>query len=364
MATEPTLARIALKIATRAGMPVEHSPTYRGAHLAMEAVADRKDLPFRFELVVFDDAGDVDRAATMAREAVADETFVAAVGPMGSDEAFADSAVFSGAGMLQISPCASHPDLCRMGLRTFFRLVPNEETQGTQLAKIARSYLGAGSAAVVADTDKFGASVAEYFMKGYEDAGGRVATLETFDRGTSDFSGLADRIAAASPDVVFFAVHAVEGGLASAAVREAGVRVPFLGTDGLKTSFFLGGGDERGDAFHTHTGADFRRLETALEFGRTYSERFPPDSTYSPEAYDAVLLVVEAVLAAGSTDRVAVLRAFRARNGSMGITGRLEFDETGERVGSPVSLYRVVTQDGERAMSYLGTTEELSPVPT
>lgn len=363
MTAEPTLARIALMIATRTGMPVENSPTYRGAHMAIDALAARDTAPFRFDLAVFDDAGVVETAAELARQAVDDKSFVAAVGPMGSDEAFADSPVFDEAGMLQVSPCASHPELCRMGLKTFFRLVPNEETQGSELAKVARRYLDATSAAVVADNDKFGMSVAEYFTKGFVAAGGRVATLETLGRGTTDFSELAQRVAASSPDVVFYAVHAVEGGLASSAVRAAGVRVPFLGTDGLKTSFFLGGGDALGDSFHTHTGTDFRRLETALEFGREYSARFPPDSTYSPEAFDAVMLVAEAVLAAGSTDRGAVLRAFRERNGSMGITGRLEFDKTGERIGSPVSLYKVVQSDGQREMSYLGTTAELCPSP-
>jgi ABC-type branched-subunit amino acid transport system substrate-binding protein len=74
--------------------------------------------------------------------------------------------------------------------------------------------------------------------------------------------------------------------------------------------------------------------------------------------------VAEAVLAAGSTDRAAVHEAFRARNGSSGITGRLEFDETGERVGSPVSLYQVAMADGQREMRYLGTTTELCPDPS
>lgn len=356
------VARIALTIATRGEVPASDIPTYRGAQIAMDDLAQRDDLPFSFELVTFDDVGVPAAAESFANEIVADGGFVAAIGPMGSDEAFANTPVFSAAGMLQVSPCASHPDLCRQGFSTFFRLVPNEETQGSELARVARQFLDAGRVAVVADNDKFGMSVAEYFTRGFEAAGGVIATQETFSRGTTDFAELAARVVASEPDVVFFAVHALEGGLVSSAIRDAGLRIPFLGTDGLKTSFFLGGGDERGEAFHTHTGADFRRLESAQEFGRAYAARFPADSTYSPEAYDAVMLVANAVAEAGSTDRGEVLQAFRARNGSSGITGTLRFDETGERIGSPVSLYQVVMDDGDRQMKYLGTTDELCPV--
>ena len=79
----------------------------------------------------------------------------------------------------------------------------------------------------------------------------------------------------------------------------------------MKTSFFLGGGDGRGDVYHTHSGADMRRLESARDFRERYNARFPEDSTYSPEAYDAAMLAITAIDRAGRSDRAAVLEAFR-----------------------------------------------------
>jgi len=334
-------------------------PTYRGAQIAIDELAERRDLPVSLRLEVMDDHGSEETAAQLAEDAVADPSILAVVGPMGSNEAFANAPVFDAAGMLQISPCSSHPDLCRRGYRTFFRLVPNEQVQGGELARVATDYLGSTRAALVGDSDAFGTTVIENFRSGYCGRGGDVVKTARFDRGDDDFGRVVDAVHAADPDLVFFAVHAHEGKQISSALRDRGLRVPFLGTDGLKTAFFLGGGDSTGRAYHTHSGVDFRRLASAAAFRAAYVARFPEDSTYSPEAYDAVMLAAESIRRADELDRPAVLRAFASLNGYAGITGTLRFDETGERVDSPVSFYQVRSVDGHREMHYLGTTIEV-----
>ena len=291
----PDTVRIGLSISTRINAPADTLPTSRGFLLAMEKVAQAADLPVGVEWTMLDDGGDPDRSRELAEQAVADPSYVGIVGPMGSTEAFANAPVFDAAGLLQVSPCGSHPDLCHQGYRTFFRLVPNEKVQGTELARIAHRYLGAQRAAIVHDADAFGTSVADNFSAGYVELGGEVVARENFKQGPDEYGALADAVAAARPDVVFFAVHSHEGVLVSTEIRSRGVTAPFLGTDGLKTSFFLGGGEPDAEAYHTHSGADFSRMPTAAEFRDEYVARFPADSTYSPEAYDSAMLVVEAI---------------------------------------------------------------------
>lgn len=345
-------SRIALTMSSRTNVPADTAPTYRGFVLAMEQLD-------HLGWDLFDDLGDPDLSAQLAAQVVADPRYVAAVGPMGSSEAFANAPVFDAAGLLQVSPCASHPDLCRRGYRTFYRLVSNEEVQGEALARVAVRYLGAQRVAVVHDDDAFGTVVADYFTRALERLGSQVAARTSFPRGAEAFATLALEVHDADPDLVFFGVHAHEGALAAAAIRDLGTTVPFLGTDGLKTSFFLGGGDARGEAFHTHSGADFRRLDSAKDFRERYLARWPQDSTYSPEAYDAAQLVAQAVRTADSGDRTAVLTAFRELGTVEGVSGPLLFDPTGERLDAPVSLYRVVRQDGARHMAYQGVVTEL-----
>ena len=353
------IARIALSISTRVHGPADSLPTYRGFLLAMEEVQARGDLPFDIQWQMCDDHGDPARSRALAEQIVDDPSVIGVVGPMGSTEAFANAPVFNEAGLLQVSPCASHADLCRSGYRTFVRLVPNEEVQGRELARIARSLLHSHRLAIVHDDDAFGTTIADNVERGYRDLGGDIAVRSSFSQGDGEYSSVVEAVRASGADLVFFGVHSHEGKLVSSALREAGVSAPFLGTDGLKTSFFLGGGDD-GDAYHTHTGADFRRLASASAFREAYVSRWPEDSTYSPEAYDAGMLVVQALLAAGQVDPTSVLAAFRGLGPVEGLTGTLDFDATGERIGSPVSLYKVELDDqGERVMAYQGVTTEL-----
>ncbi len=351
----PDTALIALSIASRSHGVAPTLPSARGFILAMEDAKKRDDLPAPIDWIIIDDHGLEGQAKLLAETLVADERIIGVVGPMGSTEAFENAPVFSQAGLLQVSPCASHPTLTQKGYDTFFRLVPNETVQGRALALLARENLGAESVAIVHDNDAFGTTVSENFENSLVGMGGKVLTSQAFEADDQEFSELADRVAATEPDIVFFAVHAREGALVSSAIRERGVAVPFLGTDGMKTAFFLGGGDAGHDAYHTHSGADFRRLETAKAFRDDYVERWPEDSTYSPEGYDSAMLIVEALAKAGEVSRSSVAEAFRSLGTYQGITGDISFDANGERLDAPVSWYRVGRIGGERVMEYQGT---------
>jgi branched-chain amino acid transport system substrate-binding protein len=356
--------KVALSISTRASGAADTLPTYRGFVLAMEELVDDPSPNVDLSWEMFDDHGDPQRTAELARQIVDDPSFLGVVGPMGSTEAFANAPIFDAAGLLQISPCASHPDLCERGYRTFHRLVPNERVQGHELARVAVDHLGASRCALVHDDDAFGTVVADYFTEGLEQQGGTVVGRIGFAADAVEPAAIAATMQSVDADVFVFAVHGHEGGLISSAARDVGVTAPFLGTDALKTSFFLGGGDGRGDAFHTHSGADMRRLESAREFRERYVARFPEDSTYSPEAYDAAKLVIEAIARAARPDRAAVLDALRGLGTFAGVTGPIAFTPTGERENAYISFYAVEADGDGRTMAYRGTTAELSPTDT
>jgi branched-chain amino acid transport system substrate-binding protein len=354
------VTRVALTMSSRPQGRAETLPPFRGVTLAVEQLSSG---PPQQHLTVdlFDDHNDLEQVRRDAELIVADDRYLAVIGPMGSAPAMVSAPLFDAAGLLQVSPCASHPELCRRGYRTFARLVANEEHQGRALARIAREHLGADRVAIVLEEDVFGQTVAELFTAPFTALGGDVVARCGYAAEASGFEALAEEVAGSRPDLVLFAVHPVEGAAAARAIRRAGLRVPFLGTDAVKPSFYLGGGDDDGPAFHTHTGADMRRLPSAASFRDAYAARWPVDSTYSPEAYDAVMLVAAARAAAASDTRAAVLEAFRALGTHDGVTGPINFTPEGERRDAPIGLYEVRRSEGERVMHFLGTTEQLLP---
>jgi len=363
MPSEKPIARIALSISTRPGRPARENPAYRGAQVAMDELKGDDILPVRLDWKMFDDFGDPEKSERLAREIVADSTFIGVVGPMGSTEAFANAPIFNKAGIVHVSPCASHPDLCKQGYKTFFRLVANEDMQGRELARMAYGYLKASRLAVVNADDVWGNTVSDIVVREYEKLGGKVVERQkTASRVVEDLTDLIKATVEAKPDLVFFAVHPQEGSAVSKGLRDAGLKVPFLGTDAMKTAFPLGGGEKDADAYHTYSGADFRRLPSAAAFREAYVARYPEDSTYSPEAYDSIMIVAEALRRAGVPDRARVLEEVRKLQNFEGVSGRVNFDPTGERIDAPVSFYRVRKTDKGLEMGYVGVTPELLPL--
>jgi branched-chain amino acid transport system substrate-binding protein len=362
MSNEKPIARIALSISTRPGRPAAENSTYRGAEIAMDELQADASYPFDLSWRVFDDFGDTVQTGALAQEIVADPTFIGVVGPMGSNEALANAPIFDKAGLVQVSPCASHPDLCKQGYRTFFRLVANEDVQGRELARMAHDYLNAKRLAVVQADDAWATTVSDIMIRAYQELGGEVVERQTCaSRVLEDPTALIQAVVASEPDAVFFAVHPLEGPPISSGLREAGLTVPFLGTDAMKTTFPLGGGEPGADVYHTHTGADFRQLPSAAAFRKEYTARHEPDSTYSPEAYDAIMIIAEALKRAGVADRARVLAEVQSMGEHAGVSGPVRFDKAGERVGAPASFYKVRQTEDGLDMGYLGITSELLP---
>lgn len=362
MTNEKPTAYIAFAISTRPQRPAEENPIYRGAQIAIDELKNDSSLPVRLDWKVFDDFGNTETTQNFARDIVADPSIISVVGPMGSSEAFACAAIYNEAGLTQVSPCASHPDLCRRGYQTFFRLVANEDAQGGELARMAYGYLKARRAAIINADDAWANTAADIFSREYEKLGGQLAGRQKYPNGGDDFSEVIAATVAAEPELVFCAVHPREGLMISTGLRQASLKVPFLGTDAMKTSFPLGGGETEAEAFHTYSGADFRRLPSAAAFRQAYVARYPEDSTYSPEAYDAIMIVAEALRRAGTPDRSRILAEVRNLRDYQGVSGLVNFGPTGERVGAPISFYHVVKNESGRVMEYLGTTLELLPL--
>lgn len=362
MTNEKPTIYIAFAISTRPQRPAEENPIYRGAQLAIDELKRDSSLPVQLDWKVFDDFGNTETTQNFARQIVADPSIIGVVGPMGSSEAFACADIYHETGLVQISPCASHPYLCRRGYETFFRLVANEDAQGGELARMAYGYLKAKRAAIINADDAWANTASDTFSREYEKLGGQLAGRQKYPNGGDDFSDVIKATVVAEPELVFCAVHPREGLMISTGLRQAGLKVPFLGTDAMKTSFPLGGGDVEAEAFHTYSGADFRRLPSAAAFRQAYAARYPEDSTYSPEAYDAIMIVAEALRRAGTPDRGRILAEVRSLRDYQGVSGLINFGPTGERVGAPISFYHVVKKESGRVMEYLGTTLELLPL--
>ncbi|MFN8475328.1 MAG: branched-chain amino acid ABC transporter substrate-binding protein [Anaerolineae bacterium] len=333
----------------------------QAVRLAVEQANARGDLPCEVEVVVGDDGADVAMSVGVAQSFIADPQVLGVVGTMNSDTSLAVGPLFAAAGLAQIAPAASNPDLTRQGWPTFFRLVATDLVQGAVAARYAVSVLGARAIAVIHDGSSFGKPLGRIFGEAARAQGAEVILFVGIQRGELDFHDLAHRVARAAPDLIFFGVIEAEGRVLARQLREAGVTARYFGADGLKPSRFLATPGWPVDGpYHTNAGTDVFHSPSSACFVADYRARFGEVySIYTAEAYDAANILLAALARAPRLDRSSVVAEVARTRDFAGATGSITFDERGDLLNPRIGLYRV---DGDQTI-FLGYASDLLAHP-
>lgn len=333
----------------------------QAAGLAVDQANARGDLPFEIELIVRDDGADAGMAVDVAREFIGRPNLVGVIGTMNSDTSLAAGALYAEAGLAQIAPAASNPELTQKGWPTFFRVVANDLVQGRLAAAYAVRVLGSRSIAIIHDGSSFGKPLARIVSETVQSYGADVNLFMGIQRGDTDFHDLAARVARVAPDLIFFGVIEAEARYLAPQLREAGVRSIYMGTDGLKPSRFLATPGWSVDGpYHTNAGTDVCVTPSAAQFVRDYKARYGEVySIYTAEAYDAARILIAGCARAATLDRPSVLAQVAQTRDFPGVIGPITFDERGELIDPRIGVYRV---EGDKTV-FLGYAHELLKAP-
>jgi branched-chain amino acid transport system substrate-binding protein len=329
----------------------------RGAKLAikdMNASAEAKKLGITFEAVVGDDQGDPKAGVNVANQFASDAKLIGVMGHLNSGVSIPGSKVYNQANIVQISPASTNPALTLQGFKNVFRVCTIDSVQGPSGADSAYDKLGKKAAFVVDDSTPYGEGLAAEWAKEFAVKGGKVlGTEKTGDKDT-DFKALVTKIKAAGPDIVYYGGIYNAGALLSKQLKDAGVKVPLMGGDGLYDGEYIklaGATAAEGDLC-TSVGLPLDLLPEGAKFKADFKAEYPNDeiAAYDAYAYDAAMVIMKAAIeAAGKVgaDKVAttegktaVIAAVAAFKGT-GVTGEIAFDANGDTTNKAITLYVV-----------------------
>lgn len=332
---------------TTGWMAVVGQESENGARMAIDELNARGvslgGQKVRFELVAEDDAADPNKAVTAAQKLVAADV-KGVVGHLTSGASIAASTVYSAAGIPQVSPSATSPAFTEQGHKTAFRVIASDSVVGGALGRYALSELKAARFAVIDDGTPYGQGLAAQFSKAVAAGGGSiVAGLHTNDR-AADFADVLKPVKASRPDVVFFGGMAAQAGPMLAQMKELGIDARFMGGDGICTPDLPARAKEvlaDGQVVCASPGGIDRSDDPeAAKFLGAYARRFGADAQfYGPYAYDAVMLVADAMVRAGSSDPAKFLPALAATRDFRGVTGTVAFGDRGDVRNPALSIY-------------------------
>ncbi len=296
----------------------------------------------KFELLAEDDAGDPKQGTSVANKLV-DAKVNGVVGHLNSGTSIPASKIYSDAGIPQISPSATNPKFTRQGFKTTFRVVADDVHLGGTLGRYAVKELKGKSIVTIDDRTAYGQGVAEEFAKAVKASGGAIQDAQfTTDKAT-DFTAILTAIKAKKPDIVFYGGMDAVAGPMIRQMKQLGIEAKFMGGDGICTGELpklAGGAMADGQVVCAEAGGVEGEQKVGMgKFKEDFKKKFGVDvQIYAPYVYDAVNVMVAAMVKAGSADPAKYLPALAATN-YKGVTGPITFDAKGDIKNGALTLH-------------------------
>ncbi|MDR7334200.1 branched-chain amino acid ABC transporter substrate-binding protein [Roseateles asaccharophilus] len=297
----------------------------------------------KLELLAEDDAGDP-KQGTAAAQKLVDAKVNGVVGHLNSGTSIPASKVYSDAGIPQISPSATNPKFTRNGYKTTFRVVADDVHLGGTLGRYAAKDLKGQSIAVIDDRTAYGQGVADEFEKGVKGAGGKVIGREFTNDKATDFTAILTSLKGKKPDVVFFGGMDAVAGPMLRQMKQLGINAKFLGGDGICTGELpklAAGTMADGQVVCAEAGGVEGQAKKGMDdFRAKFKTKFNTEvQIYAPYVYDAVNVLVAAMVKAGSSDPAKYLPVLAKTTDYKGVTGSITFDEKGDIKNGALTLY-------------------------
>ena len=234
--------------------------------------------------------------------------------------------------IVQVTPASTNERLTAKGYEYFFRMPPRDDVQAWSTVQFLEKKLKAKTIALIDDKQTYTAGLTENIKKfAAENDIVKVVAHEHIAPGDSDFTAVLTKLKKVNPDVIYMGVYQPEGSKMIQQVRKLGLECDFMSEDAVFHPKFLEVGGPAAEGVYL-TFAKAPDTPERKKFEETYKQKWGVDSigSYAYYAYDAGMMVLEAIKKAGTTEADPLQKTIRG-NEWFGISGPIKFDEKGDR---------------------------------
>lgn len=319
----PEPIRIGLNLEMTGAVAAYGQMGYEGIQTLKEIVPF-KVLGRPIELVLVDNKSDKVEAANATSRLIEQSKVVAIIGPMISGSMLAAGPIAERYHVPIIGPSTTNP-LTTQDKKYVFRACFIDPFQATVAAKFAYQNLKARRAAVLSDiANDYCVALGNFFIKEFKSFGGQVVSVQYIKAGDQDFSAQLTAIKNANPDVLYIPNYYTEDALAAIQARQLGLNVPMLSGDGADAPelFKIGGQAVEGlmNTAFWHEKAATSQL--SKQYVAAYRKKYHKDpNAFGALAADSMLIIMDAIKRAGSTDPVKIRQAMEETKDLPVVTG-------------------------------------------
>jgi branched-chain amino acid transport system substrate-binding protein len=303
----------------------------------------------KFVLVAEDDGADPKQGSAVALK-LCDAKVNGVIGHLNSGTTIPAAKIYNDCKMPNITPSATNPKITQMGYKYTFRAIANDNSLGAGLAAYATQKLALKKIAIIDDRTAYGQGVAEIFKKTAVAKGAQIIDEQYTNDKATDFMSILTAIKSKKPDIVFYGGMDGQAGPMLRQLEQLGIsKAKFMGGDGIctdKLMEFSAGAKTLGNVICAEGGAALAKMPGGMAWRARYDTKFPKEyQVYAPYVYDAVMVMADAMVKAGSAEPAAYL-PFLAKTNYQGVTAKIVFEPNGDLKDPAITLYKYV--DGKK----------------
>ncbi|MGE4232270.1 MAG: ABC transporter substrate-binding protein [Bacteriovoracia bacterium] len=315
--------------------------TKEGVDLAIEEINKAGGIKGKkVRVLVLDDQGKPEEAATAVTRLITQDNVVAILGEVASSRSLAMAPIAQANKVPMISPASTNPKVTEVG-NYIFRVCFIDSFQGSVMANFAFNSLKAKKAAILRDVkNDYSVGLSNIFAEEFKKMGGKIVVDQSYSAGDVDFKSQLTSIRAENPDVLFVPGYYTEVGLISRQAKEIGLAAKMLGTDGWDSTKLLeiGGSALNGNFFSNHYSPDDKNPKIQ-SFISQYKKLhgMVPDSM-AVLGYDAMMVLADAIKRAKTFSPTDIRDALAATKEYPGVTGSITINDRRDAIKPAVVI--------------------------
>ena len=304
----------------------------------------------KLKLIAYDSAGDAEKARTFAKRLIEQDKVDLIVGGSTTGETMAVVPLAEQAGIPFIS-LAGAVVIVEPVKKWVFK-TPHTDRMACEKIFVDMKARGATRVGLISGAGGFDKSMRAECMKVAKDRGIEVVADETYGAADTDMTAQLTKIRQ-NPQVqaVLNAGFGQGPAIVTKNYRQIGMTLPLYQSHGVASKEFIKLAGEAAEGVRLPAAAllvsdklpdsDPQKIVVA-HYTREYQARFKSDvSTFGGHAYDGLMLAVEAIRRAGSTDKAKVRDALEGIKGYVGTGGIVNLSAT-DHMGLDLSAFRML----------------------
>ncbi len=287
----------------------------------------------KIELIVKDSGSKPENAISLAKQLIEEEKVLAIIGPSTSGETMAIKNICQEGKTILLS-CAAAETIVNPVASYVFKTPQKDSDAARRIFQVMKEK-GIKKIGVITSNDGFGIAGGKQLTALAGEFGVAIDINEVYDTKETDLTGVLTKVKGKDVQAVINWSIVPAQSLVARNMKQIGLDVPLFQSHGFGNIKYVQAGGEAANGTIFPCGRllvaevladDHPQKKLLVEYKKDYEGKFKEDtSTFGGHAYDAMLILVEAVKKAGSTDSAKVREAIENLKGVVGTAGVFNF---------------------------------------